>query len=248
MLLYADDMIITGDDQSDISELQDHLHNHFKMKSMRPLRYFFSLEISDTSDGYYLSQTKYASDLLSTAGLTDSKTAPTLLESDCRLTLMDGAYLDDPTLYHQLVGSLIYLTITRPDISYAIHIVSQFMSAPRMTHYSVVYGFFGTSKKQMVVSRSGAESKYRALADTTAELLWLRWLLVDLAPTTFPTTSQPGLSLNNFHWAARTSTGSHAQWPGQVTKRARRSGLAIIGYWAVDDSGPKIIVLGPPPC
>ncbi|XP_051146976.1 uncharacterized mitochondrial protein AtMg00810-like [Andrographis paniculata] len=138
LLLYVDDMIITGDDASGISELQAHLHRHFEMKSLGPLRYFLGLEISDTSDGYYLSQAKYASDLLSSAGLTDSKTAPTPLDSDCHLTPMDSVPFDDPTLFRQLVGSLIYLIVTRPDIAYAVHIVSQFMSAPRTTHHSAV--------------------------------------------------------------------------------------------------------------
>ncbi|XP_051149232.1 uncharacterized mitochondrial protein AtMg00810-like [Andrographis paniculata] len=231
LLLYVDDMTITGDDASGISELQAHLHRHFE-KSLGPLRYFLGLKISDTSGVYYLSQPKYASDLLSSAGLTDFKTAPTPLDSDYHLTPMDGVPLDDPTLYRQLVGSLIYLTVTRPDIAYAIHIVSQFMSAPRTTHHSTVirilryikgtflHGlhysarsslvltgysdvnwagdpsdhrsttrfcfFLGDSliswrnKKQTVVSRSSAESEYRALADTTAELLWLRWFLADL--------------------------------------------------------------------
>ncbi|XP_051134155.1 secreted RxLR effector protein 161-like [Andrographis paniculata] len=51
---------------------------------------------------------------------------------------MDGAPFDDSTLYCQLVGNLIYLTVTQPTIAYVVHIVSQFMSAPRTTHYSAV--------------------------------------------------------------------------------------------------------------
>ncbi|XP_051149228.1 uncharacterized mitochondrial protein AtMg00810-like [Andrographis paniculata] len=199
LLLYVDDMIIMEDDASGISKLQAHLHRQFEMKSLGPLRYFLGLEISDTFDGYYLSQAKYASDLLSSAGLTDSKTASTPLDSDCRLTPMDGIPFNDPTLYRQLVRSLIYLTVTRPDIAYAVHIVTR--SSLVLTGYSDAdwagdpsdhrsttgFCFFlgdslisWRSKKQTVVSRSSAESEYRALADTTTELLWLRWLLADL--------------------------------------------------------------------
>ncbi|XP_051145962.1 uncharacterized mitochondrial protein AtMg00810-like [Andrographis paniculata] len=143
------------------------------MKSLGPLRYFLGLEISDTSDGYYLSQAKYASDLLSSAGLTDSKIAPTPLDSDCRLTPMDGVPLDDPTLYHQLVGSLIYLTVTRPDIAYAVHIVSQFMSAPRTTHHSanlrilryikgtLLHGLHYSARSSLVFSYSAGDPSDR---------------------------------------------------------------------------------------
>jgi len=232
LLLYVDDMIITGDDLTCISELKQFLSSHFEMKDLGSLSYFLGLEISSDSSGYYLTQARYASDLLSRAGLTDSKTAPTPLEYNTRLTPMEGSPLSDATLYRQLVGSLVYLTVTRPDIAQAVHIVSQFLSAPRSTHYAAVlrilryvkgtlfYGlhysassplelrafsdadwagdptdrrsttgycfFLGDSliswrsKKQRIVSRSSTEAEYRALADTSQELLWLRWLLADM--------------------------------------------------------------------
>ncbi|GFZ16754.1 hypothetical protein Acr_26g0000240 [Actinidia rufa] len=138
LLLYVDDMIITGDDVHGISELQDFLHRHFEMKDLGPLSYFLGLEVSSGSTGYSLTQTKYASDLLTRAGLSDCKTASTPLEANARLTSLDGDLLSDATLYRQLVGSLIYLTVTRPDIAHVVHLVSQFMSAPRSTHYAAV--------------------------------------------------------------------------------------------------------------
>ena len=70
--------------------------------------------------------------------MTDSKTCTSPLEPNVKLLATDGESLLDATLYRQLVGSLIYLTVTRPDISYAIHLVSQFMNAPRSTHYAAV--------------------------------------------------------------------------------------------------------------
>ncbi|GFS43657.1 hypothetical protein Acr_00g0086240 [Actinidia rufa] len=134
--LYVDDMIITGDDLDGIATLKKFLSLQFEMKDLGSLSYFLGIEVSSTSDGYSLSQTTYASDLLSRAGLTDNKTVDTPLENNVRLNTSDGEPLSDPTLYRQLVGSLIYLTVTRPDISHAVHIVSQFMSAPRSTHYA----------------------------------------------------------------------------------------------------------------
>lgn len=101
MLLYVNDMIITRDDQSDILELHDHLHEYFEMKTLGTLWYFLGLEISDSFDGYYLFQVKYASDLLTQADLTNSKTAPTLLDFDCYLIALDDILFDNHTLYHQ---------------------------------------------------------------------------------------------------------------------------------------------------
>ena len=240
ILLYVDDMIITGDDPAGICDLQKFLNQQFEMKDLGTLSYFLGLEVTSSSDGYYLSQAKYASDLLSKVGLTDSKTVSTPLELNVKLNTTDGEPLSDATLYRQLVGSLIYLTVTRPDLAYAVHLVSQFMSAPRSTHYAAVLRILryikGTlfhglhfsaqsslelrayadadwagdptdrrsttgycfllgssliswrSKKQSVVARSSTEAEYRALADATSELLWLRWLLADMgAPQTTST-------------------------------------------------------------
>ena len=108
------------------------------MKDLSPLNYFLGLEVSSSANGYYLTQAKYTSDLISRANITYSKIVDTPIEYNCRFNSHDGESLYDATLCKQLVGILIYLTITRPDNSYAVHVVSQFMAAPRSPHYAVV--------------------------------------------------------------------------------------------------------------
>ncbi|KAL0541043.1 hypothetical protein IC582_021073 [Cucumis melo] len=131
-------MIITGNDPQAISDLQHYLGQHFEMKDLGSLNYFLGLEVSRRSDGYLLSQDKYASDLLARSGITDSNIASTPLDPNVHLTPYDGVLLENVSLYRQLVGSLIYLTVTRLDIAYAVHIVSQFMAAPRTIHFTTV--------------------------------------------------------------------------------------------------------------
>ena len=173
---------------------------------------------------------------MSRAGLIDSKTVDTPVELNVHLTSTGGKPLSNPSLYRRLVGSLVYLTVTHPDISYAVHQVSQYLSAPRFTHYAAVlrilrylkgtlfHGLFYSaqsplvlrafsdadwagdpidcrsttgycfllgssliswrSKKQTFMAHSSTEAEYCALADTTSELLWLRWLLTDLGVST----------------------------------------------------------------
>jgi hypothetical protein len=112
LLLYVDDMIITSDDLSGIQELKDFLSQNFEMKELGHLSYFLGLEITSSDDGFYLTQAKYTSDLLSQAGLIDHKFVDTPIELNARLTPSSGELLPDPTLYRQLVGSLVYLTVT----------------------------------------------------------------------------------------------------------------------------------------
>ena len=108
------------------------------MKDLGTLSYFLGLEVTSSSDGYYLSHAKYAYDLLFKAGITDNETISTPLEYNAKLTPLDGEPISDATCYHQLVGSLIYRTVTRSDISHAVGMVSKFMDAPRSIHYVAV--------------------------------------------------------------------------------------------------------------
>ena len=108
------------------------------MKYLRHLSYFSVLEITHSTDGLYNTQAKYTSKLLSRAGLTNNKTVDTQVELNAYLTPSWGKLLSNPSFYRWLVGSLVYLIVTLPKISYVVHQVSQYLSALRSTHYIVV--------------------------------------------------------------------------------------------------------------
>jgi len=96
------------------------------MKDLGSLRYFLGIEIAYSPRGYLLSQLKYVADILERARLTDNKIVNTLIEVNAKYSSSDGLPVTDPTLYRTTVGSLVYLTITRSDIAYVVHVVSQF--------------------------------------------------------------------------------------------------------------------------
>jgi hypothetical protein len=112
LLLYVDDMIITGDDPEYIAFVKSRLSDQFLMSDLGPLRYFLEIEISSTPDGFFLSKEKYIQDLLHRASLTDHRTAGTPMELNVHLTPNDGEPIEDPTRYRHIVGSLVYLGVT----------------------------------------------------------------------------------------------------------------------------------------
>ena len=145
LLLYVDDMIITGDDFSGIQELKDFLSQQFEMKDLGHLSYFLGLEITHSTDGLYITQAKCASNLQSQAGLIDSKIVNTPVELNAHLTPLGGKPLSNPSLYRRFVGNLVYLTNTRLDISYVVHQVSQYLKG------TLFHGFFYSTQSPLVL-------------------------------------------------------------------------------------------------
>ncbi|RVW46896.1 Retrovirus-related Pol polyprotein from transposon TNT 1-94 [Vitis vinifera] len=204
LVVYVDDIVITGSDQDD----------------------------SSIQFGVVLSQRKYALDILEETGMLDCKPVDTPMDPNVKLVPGQGEPLGDPGRYRRLVGKLNYLTITRPDISFPVSVVSQFLQSPCDSHWDAVIRilryikstpgqgvlyenrghtqvvgytdadwagsptdrrstsgycvFIGgnliswKSKKQDVVARSSAEAEYRAMTLATCELIWLRHLLQEL--------------------------------------------------------------------
>ncbi|XP_043721004.1 uncharacterized mitochondrial protein AtMg00810-like [Telopea speciosissima] len=196
LLLYVDDIILTGDNSAQLHKFIHKLSNAFAMSDLGDLHYFLGIEATKHQHNLHLTQSKYSLDLLQKTGMTGCKPC---------------SPLPDPHEYRQIVGALQYLTITRPDLCYAVNQISQdtlgagIVIKPGSTSHIQAYTdadwagcpdtrrsttgfcvFLGNTlvswclKKQPTVSRSSSEAEYKALAITTAEMLWLSYLLTDL--------------------------------------------------------------------
>ncbi|CAN1849719.1 Retrovirus-related Pol polyprotein from transposon TNT 1-94 [Linum perenne] len=134
VLVYVDDLIITGDDEVEVTQIKANLSVRFKMKELGELRHFLGLEVEKTKEGLFLCQHKYSKDLLEKFGMLECKPVSAPVDASVKLRSTEGKDLEDTTTYRQLVGSLIYLTLTRPDLSYAVGLVSRFMQNPKKPH------------------------------------------------------------------------------------------------------------------
>lgn len=137
VLLYIDDMIITENDEVEIFYLRNNLSVCFEMKILGEMGCFLGLEGEKAYQGYFVSQKGYAKSLLERFGMGNSKEMATPMESNLKLRKDEGKLLKEGKKFRQLVGSLIYLTITRPKISYVVGVVSQFMQDLRFSHLDI---------------------------------------------------------------------------------------------------------------
>lgn len=135
VLVYVDDIVISGNDSAALCAFKSYLSDCFKMKDLGPLKYFLGIEVARSSAGLFLCQRKYTLDIISEAGLLGAKPSGFPIEQNHKLGLASGELLEDPELYRRLVGRLLYLAVTRPDLAYSVHILSQFMQEPRIEHW-----------------------------------------------------------------------------------------------------------------
>jgi histone deacetylase 1/2 len=234
VLVYVDDLIITGSSNRAIDSLLRELNHVFAIKDLGPLSFFLGIEVALDPGGLVLSQRKYIKELLQRTNMTQCRPVSTPMSSSEKLSKTTGTILSPEgiTLYRSTVGALQYLTITRPDIAYSVNKVCQYLQEPTDIHWGAVKRilrflkfsstdglrihksrslllsafsdadwagsvddrrstggfavFLGanlvswSARKQPTVSRSSTESEYKALANATAELVWIQSLLREL--------------------------------------------------------------------
>ena len=120
LLVYVDDVVLTGDNRDGIRSVKDYLHPRFGVKDLGDLKYFLGLEVARSSKGIHLNQRKYALELLEDSGLLASKPSSTPMDGTSWLSKTTSTPLTDISSYQQLVGGLLYLTTTRPNIAFSV--------------------------------------------------------------------------------------------------------------------------------
>ena len=134
LCLYVDDLIYTGTHPTMIEEFKKAMMKEYEMTDLGTMKYFLGIQIKQSPGRIFLSQEKYAEDLLKKFNMGECKPLATPMAINEKLSKYDGKPKVDGAMYRSLVGSLIYLTHTRPDIVNAVSIVSRFMSEPSKDH------------------------------------------------------------------------------------------------------------------
>jgi len=135
LLVYVDDIILAGSSIIEFTTIKTILDTHFKIKDLRILKYFLGLEVAHSRKGISISQRKYCLDLLNSSGPLASKPTTTPLDTSIKLHQDNSKSFADVSCYKRLIGRLLYLNTTKPNITLATQQLSQFLHAPTISHY-----------------------------------------------------------------------------------------------------------------
>ena len=162
--LYVDDLIYMGNNTKMMMEFKEDMMKTFEMTDLGLMSYFLGIEVSQRNEGIFISQKKYTEGLLKKFKMYGCKPVATPLITNEKLQKNDGAPEADASKYRSLIGSLLYLTATRPDIMYATSLLSRFMQSPSQIH-------FGAGKRILRYLQGTKEFGIRYTTKTNSELL-----------------------------------------------------------------------------
>ena len=136
LLVYVDDLVLTGNTPSFLTHVIHQLSIQFSLKDMGALHHFLGLDVIPTKTGLFLSQHQYIRDLLVKTNMQGAKDVSSPMSTSVQLKLIDGTAPCDSTEFRSIIGGLQYLSLTRPDVSFTVNKLSQFMHQPTVTHWS----------------------------------------------------------------------------------------------------------------
>lgn len=135
VLVYVDDLVVSASSSALLESFKTYMKTCFHMKDLGVSKYFLGLELSRSPLGIYLCQRKYALGIIEETGLLAAKPVAFPVEQNQTLSLDKGPDFTDVAAYRRLVGRLIYLAVTRPDLAYSVHLLAQFMQKPKVAHW-----------------------------------------------------------------------------------------------------------------
>ncbi|RVW13483.1 Retrovirus-related Pol polyprotein from transposon TNT 1-94 [Vitis vinifera] len=207
LLIYVDDILITGSNPSRVHQIISQLSSHFALRDLGDISYFLGIEVTRLSHALHLNQQRYIHQLLERANLHEAKSANTPGALGKLLSAADGEPLSalDATHYRSLVGALQYITLTRPEISFVVNRACQYMARPTTSHLQAakrilrylkgtathgisihaspslsLQGYTDADWASCPDDRRSTKSEYRALALLAAEVSWVQFLLKEL--------------------------------------------------------------------
>lgn len=168
ILVYVDDILTTGNDVNLLQQTLQSLARRFSVKDHEELHYFLGIEAKRTTTGLHLCQRRYVLDLLQRTNMLTAKPVTTPMATNPKLTLHSGEKLSDPTEFRSIVGSLQYLAFTRPDLSFAVNKLSQFMHCPTSEHWNAVkrlLRYLAGTPDHGIMLRRGTSNALHAFSD-----------------------------------------------------------------------------------
>ncbi|GJS80259.1 retrovirus-related pol polyprotein from transposon TNT 1-94, partial [Tanacetum coccineum] len=140
--IYVDDIIFGSTCQDLCDDFSKIMHDEFEISMMGKLNFFIGLQIKQLEDGIFFNQSKYVKEMLKKFGLEDAKPIKTPMSSETKLTRdKEGKPIND-TKYRGMIGSLLYLTASHPDIMFSVCLCAHFQEAPKTSHLEVVKRIF----------------------------------------------------------------------------------------------------------
>jgi hypothetical protein len=139
--IYVDDIIFGSTNQSFCEEFGEMMSRDFEMSMIGELSFFLGLQIKQLKEGKFVCLSKYMKDLLKKLGMEDAKPIKTPMATNGHLDLDEGAKPVDLKLYRSMIGSLLYLTASRPDIMFSVCLCARFQAAPRECHFLQILSY-----------------------------------------------------------------------------------------------------------
>ncbi|GKD40557.1 uncharacterized mitochondrial protein-like protein [Tanacetum coccineum] len=181
--VYVDDIIFSLTKKELCNAFEKLMHEKFQMNSMRELKFFIGLQVQQKKDGIFISQDKYVNEILKKFGFTEVKTASTPMETQKPLLKDENSKEVDVHMYRSMIGSLMYLTSSRPDIMFAVCACARYQVNPKVSHLHAVKRIFRLiswqCKKQTVVANSTTKAEYVAASSCCGQVLWIQNQLLD---------------------------------------------------------------------